>query len=196
MNLLNYEGSIKVDGIEISRVPRHILRKRITATPQQTLILPGTIRQNLMPWTLTRPGARQADAKTLFKVLVRTHLARKISDAGGLDADMGNLKLSLGQLQLFSVARSILTALHRRSKVIVLDEATSNMDLGTDDTMHDVIKQAFEGKTVLMVAHRLQTLDDTTVIYRVNEGKIQLELLEDGIEVRELKNIEAREAPS
>lgn len=189
MNLLKYEGSIQVDGIEISRIPRYILRERITATPQHTLVLPGTIRQNLMPWTLMDPGARQADQPTLTKVLVRTHLRVKIQEAGGLDADMTNLKLSLGQMQLFSVARSILTALHRRSKIVVLDEATSNMDLGTDDTMHNVIKQAFIGKTVLMVAHRLETLDDTTIIYRVSKGRLRIDGTEKGLDEAELTNV-------
>lgn len=161
-----------MDGIEISRIPRHILRSRLTVNAQDTLILPGTIRQNLMPWLLKSPLARQADRETLTKVLVRAYLAAPIMLAGGLDQPMARLILSVGERQLFSLARSVLTGLHRNSNIVLLDEATSNMDLETDDKMHAVIEEAFHQHTILMVAHRVETLDDADIVYRLQNGQI------------------------
>lgn len=173
MNLLSYEGSIKIDGIEIRRIPRPILRGRLTVNAP--LALPGTIRQNLMPWLLKNPLARQADRETLTKVLARAYLLAPIALAGGLDQPMARLELSVGETQLFSLARSVLTGLHRNSNIILLDEATSNVDLDTDDKMHAVIEEAFHQHTILTVAHRVETLDDADVVYKLQGGHMQLE---------------------
>lgn len=173
MNFLGYRGSIKLDGVEVSRVSREVLRSRITATAQENLTLPGTIRQNLMPWTLNDPTAEQPPPAFVDDVLEQTLIAEKVKAAGGLDVPMDNLGLSAGEKQMFSMARSMLCHKHRKSKVVVMDEATSNMDLGTDGQMQRVVRSAFADSTVLMIAHRTETLEDADVMFELESGRLK-----------------------
>ncbi|KAL3963237.1 hypothetical protein ACCO45_000241, partial [Purpureocillium lilacinum] len=170
-------GHLRIDGVDLSTVPRQILRTRLTVLPQDSIILPERVRMNLDFAGLFQNGPGSDSDVTddssyhdqaLQNVLERTGLWDLVRQAGGLDADFTSLGLSPGQRQLFALARTLL----RKTKVILLDEATSSMDEQTSKLMQQVMADAFEGSTVLMVAHRLQTIADSDYVLVFEDGRV------------------------
>ena len=107
-------GSITVDDIDLSGVPRHFVRSRINGLPQDPFFLSGTIRLNI------DPTMEKSDSE-IIEVLEKVKIWEVIKMSGGLDTEMDSDSLSHGQKQLFCLARAIL----RPSSIVVLDEATS-----------------------------------------------------------------------
>lgn len=177
LGFLPYTGSITIDGKEVSRIPRHMLRTRVTAIPQEGLTLPGTIRQNLMPWLLNEPNppeARQCSTQVIENVLADTFMTEKIAKAGGLDAPMGKLGLSAGEKQLFSMARAMCMNVWFKSRIVLMDEVTSNLDKETDRKLQVSIKTAFDGLASLSVAHRTETVEGCDAVYEVDDGSVRV----------------------
>lgn len=174
---LPYEGSITIDGIELRRVPLEDLRLRITAIPQDTLQLPGTIRQNLMPWLLNEKNPREANQVSgiaIYNVLENTLLADRIIEVGGVDIQMEDFGMSEGEKQLFNIARSMLLNLWYKSKVALMDEVSSNMDAEMDDRIQLAISEAFRNITTCSIAHRTETLKRANAVYRLDDGSVTL----------------------
>lgn len=143
------DGSVVIDEIDISTIPRNILRERLTVIPQDPIFLKGTIKENLDPLGLAPVPS------SLETVLTKVGLWEIVTNAGGLDVPMNaDELLSHGQRQLFCLARAML----RKSKILVIDEATASVDLRTDEWMQEIIEREFVGCTVIAVAHRLQTI--------------------------------------
>jgi ATP-binding cassette subfamily C (CFTR/MRP) protein 1 len=143
------EGSIMIDGVDLSTIPRKVLRERLTVIPQEPIFLKGTIRQNLDPMDLGK------DNSAAEVVLKKVGLWSIVTNAGGLDVPMeAEDLLSHGQSQLFCLARAML----RSSKVLIIDEATASVDLQTDKLMQQIISDHFTDCTIIAVAHRLQTI--------------------------------------
>ncbi|KAL2062648.1 hypothetical protein VTL71DRAFT_5720 [Oculimacula yallundae] len=162
-HMLNIQnGTITIDGTDISKIPRQKLRESLSVIPQEPIFLKGTIRQNLDPLDL---GTESAAALALQKVGLWTI----VSDAGGLDVAMEPEDLlSHGQRQLFCLARAML----RSSKILIIDEATASVDLQTDELMQRIIAEEFKKCTVIAVAHRLQTIRDYDRIAVFGDGRI------------------------
>lgn len=154
-------GSVIIDGVDISSVPRSLIRDRIIAVPQEVFLLTGSVRLNLDPDSL------QEDKK-LIEILKRVDLWKVIESRGGLDCDISANPLSQGQLQILSLARALL----RKSKIVILDEATSNLDTETDESIQHVIREHFSRCTVISVAHRLSTILDADKIGLFEEGRL------------------------
>lgn len=154
-------GSIIIDGVDISSVPRSLIRDRIIAVPQEVFLLTGSVRLNLDPDSL------QEDKK-LIEILKKVDLWAVIESRGGLDCDINANPLSQGQLQILSLARALL----RKSKIVILDEATSNLDTETDESIQHVIREHFSRCTVISVAHRLSTILDADKIGLFEEGRL------------------------
>lgn len=112
--LINCEGTITVDGVDISCMPRETLRERLTSVPQDGVFLAGTLRLNC------DPDGRSSDDK-IIEVLRTVHLWDVIEAKGGLEADMSDNFFSKGQQQIFSLARALLN----HSRIVVMDEASS-----------------------------------------------------------------------
>lgn len=155
-------GSIRIDGKDLATIPRQHIRSHITTVPQDPVSLPGTVRHNLDPEELV-----QAD-EILIQALQKTGLWETIEARGGLDADLGELGFSVGQCQLFCLARALLS----RSKALLLDEPTSSVDNATNDDIRKILKEVMDGRTVVEVAHRLDHVTDFDIVVVMGEGKI------------------------
>ena len=164
------EGTVVIDGIDISTIPRSVLRERLTVIPQDPVFLKGTVRQNLDPLD-------RADAEVAKMVLEKVGLWRIVSEAGGLDVQMNAEEmLSHGQRQLFCLARALL----RKSKVVVVDEVSASVDVVTEGTVMEVIEREFAGCTVIAVAHRLGSIRGYDRIAVFENGRV-VEVGEPGV---------------
>jgi ATP-binding cassette subfamily C (CFTR/MRP) protein 1 len=137
-------GSIHIDGVDIENIDPDIVRRSIIAIPQQPFLLPGTTRLNI------DPESHFSDTE-LISALSKVRLSDLINERGGLDADIDQQTLSQGQSQLLCLARALL----RKSKLVVLDEATSSLDADTDELIREVLRTEFVDCTVISIAHRV-----------------------------------------
>ncbi len=163
-------GSITIDGENISKVGLNDLRSRLAIIPQDPTLFRGTIRSNLDPfnehtdlelWSALRQSDLVSeDASLNNKTPGRIHLDGIVEEEG--------LNFSLGQRQLMALAR----ALVRGSQIIVCDEATSSVDMETDQKIQKTIVKGFKGKTLLCIAHRLKTIIGYDRICVMDQGRI------------------------
>ncbi|KND87509.1 Canalicular multispecific organic anion transporter 1 [Tolypocladium ophioglossoides CBS 100239] len=174
LHLLDYSGSVAIDGIEISHITRQQLRSRITTIPQDPIELSGSIRKNLNPYdiSVSRSNRLINDDFAMREALSRVGILEHISSHGGLDAELSAVGLSQGQKQLLCLARAVLHNARTGSRIILADEATSNVDHETDAQMQAVMAEAFSGCTVITVAHRLETIQDVDVVLELEAGRL------------------------
>ncbi|OCK89464.1 putative multidrug resistance protein [Cenococcum geophilum 1.58] len=175
-------GTIFIDGIDLRTLPREVIRTRMTAIPQDPFVLSSSVRANADP-------AGAATDAAIIDALNKVQLWDSIHARGGLDAQMKTQPLSHGQQQLFCLARAML----RDSRILVLDEATSNVDQETDTLMQRIIRREFARHTIITVAHRLDTIADADVVAVLSEGRLvefgkPEELLARQSKFRELHN--------
>ncbi|KAE8746345.1 ABC-transporter, subfamily C member 06 [Frankliniella occidentalis] len=172
------DGKIIIDDIDISTLGLHDLRSKITIIPQDPVLFSGSLRMNLDPFN------KHSDAE-LWTALNDAHLKSYVEEEGeGLELEVteGGENLSVGQRQLVCLARALL----RRTRVLVMDEATAGVDLDTDDLIQATIRTKFKDSTVLTIAHRLNTIVDSDVVLVLDQGR----LLELDSPERLLKNKE------
>ena len=144
------EGKILIDNIDIRSVNLNYLRSKITVIPQDPTMFTGSLRFNLDPES-------KVDDERILQVLRAANLESLIQkDPLGIDQEIsdGGSNLSSGEKQLICICRAIL----RTSRVVILDEATANIDVVTEQRIQELIKAEFKESTMITIAHRINTI--------------------------------------
>lgn len=178
-------GSIHIDGQDISKINLHDLRSRLAIIPQDPVLFSGTIRSNLDPFHhhtdaelrdsldrvhLVSDSGTLTPAPTSPAPTIVSSNAKNTNIFANLDSPIaeGGLNLSQGQRQLLCLARAIVS----RPRVMVLDEATSAVDMHTDGLIQRSIREEFTDATLLVIAHRLSTIADFDRILVLSDGRV------------------------
>ncbi|XP_057269004.1 multidrug resistance-associated protein 1-like isoform X6 [Pezoporus wallicus] len=158
------EGKIIIDGIDISTIGLHDLRGNLNIIPQDPILFSGTLQSNLDPL------GKHSDLE-LWEVLELCHLKDFVQSLPKKllhEISEGGENLSVGQRQLVCLARALL----RKTKILVLDEATASVDMETDNLVQSTIKREFHNCTILTIAHRLHTVMDLERVLVLDTGRI------------------------
>ncbi|OAA69268.1 ABC transporter, transmembrane domain, type 1 [Akanthomyces lecanii RCEF 1005] len=169
--LLDLEsGSITIDNINITDVAHNVLRPRLISVPQEPMLLPGTLRSNLVRNSSDGGPVDELDDEKLINHLKTVEIWDIVKGQGGLDGDIADLKLSQGQKQLVCMARAL--ASKDESSILILDEAMSTVDKQTEELMVKILEDHFAEHTIISVVHRLNTVERFDTVLLLDAGEV------------------------
>ncbi|MFT6794939.1 MAG: ABC-type multidrug transport system fused ATPase/permease subunit [Maribacter sp.] len=158
-------GTITIDGNDISKVNLNSYRKNLGVVLQDEFLFEGSIRKNIL---FPRPNATEEELQAAVKAAYVDEFTNRFDD--GLETLIGErgVKLSGGQRQRIAIARAILA----NPKILILDEATSNLDTESEALIQKSLATLTEGRTTFVIAHRLSTIRKANQILVIENGKI------------------------
>ncbi|MFC5288096.1 ABC transporter ATP-binding protein [Actinokineospora guangxiensis] len=157
-------GTLLLDGVPYGELTHADVRSRLAYVEQETPVVPGTIRDNLL---FSHPGATEEQLHRVLRAVRLDTLADGLPD--GLDTPLSATSVSGGQRQRIAMARAVLSA----PEVLLLDEATAQVDGLTEAALHDVIREHARTAAVVTVAHRLSTVVDADTILVMQDGRVR-----------------------
>lgn len=160
-----YRGSITIQGMELKDVSEKSLMEHITLVSHNSYLFKGTVRENL------KMGKADASEEEMRAALDKVNLLGFVEEQQGLDTmllEMGS-NLSGGQRQRLALARALL----HDTPVYIFDEATSNIDMESEEMIMDVIRELAKSKTILLISHRLANVVESDRIYLLKDGRVE-----------------------
>ena len=158
-------GRVLIDGIDLREVRQEALRSRLGIVPQEGFLFAGTVAENI---AFGRPTATREDVAAAATAVGADEFIAKLED--GYETQLGErgFRLSLGQRQLIAFARALLAD----PRILILDEATSSVDIGTERRIELAHRKLLHGRTAFVIAHRLSTIRDADRIVVLEHGTI------------------------
>lgn len=170
LNLLDITGTILIDNLDITMIPRAQLRSRITSLPQDSLDFSGSVWENLLPF-----GTEHGNVATELAVqdlLNEIGLWDHIKAKGGLQKPIAEMLFSAGQKQLFNVARAILHHRQFETKIVLMDEVTSSVDHVAKECIQGLMETAFRGSTWIIISHDTPDFANCDAILHMSGGSL------------------------
>jgi ABC-type multidrug transport system fused ATPase/permease subunit len=159
------EGRITVDGIDLRDVTQRSLRRQLGIVPQEGFLFAGTVADNI---AFGRPGAAREDVVRAAEAIGAHEFIIRLEDGYETDLQERGTRLSLGQRQLVALARALLAD----PRILILDEATSSVDIGTERKIEHALRLLLAGRTAFIIAHRLSTIRSADLIVVLEHGRI------------------------
>ena len=158
-------GSIRIDGIDIRHFTRTSLRRAFSIVLQDTYLFTGTILENI---SYGSSGKSKEEIMAAARLAMADEFIEKLPDGYDTRLKESGNNLSEGQRQLIAIARAVLL----NAPILILDEATSNVDTMTELKIRKAMKNLSSGKTSFVIAHRLSTIIDADLILVIDDGRI------------------------
>jgi ATP-binding cassette subfamily B protein len=158
-------GRITIDGVDLNDVTQESLRHQLGIVPQEGFLFAGTVAENI---AFGKPGARTEDIVRAAQTVGAHEFILRLED--GYETQLGERgsRLSLGQRQLVAFARALLAD----PRILILDEATSSVDIGTERTIEQALRTLLSDRTSFVIAHRLSTIRDADLIVVLEHGQV------------------------
>jgi ABC-type multidrug transport system fused ATPase/permease subunit len=159
------EGRITIDGVDLRDVSQASLRRQLGVVPQEGFLFAGTVRDNI---AFGRPDADPADVAAAAKAVGAHEFILALEDGYETNLQERGTRLSLGQRQLVAFARALLAD----PRILILDEATSSVDIGTEQRIESALRTLLADRTAFVIAHRLSTIRDADLIVVLEHGQV------------------------
>jgi ABC-type multidrug transport system fused ATPase/permease subunit len=159
------EGRLAIDGVDLRAVSQDSLRRQLGIVPQEGFLFAGDVSENI---AFGRPGSTREEIESAARAVGADEFIDKLEH--GYETQLGERgsRLSLGQRQLVAFARALLAD----PRILILDEATSSVDIGTERKIERALRRLLHGRTAFIIAHRLSTIRDADLIVVLEHGKI------------------------
>ncbi len=159
------EGAIRIDGVDLREVRQESLRRQLGIVPQEGFLFAGSVAENI---AFGRPDATREEIVAAARTVGADEFVQRLED--GYDTQLGErgFRLSLGQRQLVAFSRALLAD----PRILILDEATSSVDIGTERRIERALRRLLHGRTAFIIAHRLSTIRDADRIVVLEHGRI------------------------
>ena len=158
-------GTVKIDGTDVKQFRQKSLRHQISFVLQETVLFHAPVWQNI---AYGKPEATRAEILRAAELANATEFIDKLPDGYNTVLGEGGMTLSGGQRQRIAIARAII----RNTPILILDEPTSDLDAASEKLVFDALDRLMEGKTTIVIAHRLSTVRKADVIFVVKDGDI------------------------